>query len=228
MSSGSLPDFIASTTGRAWTFEPNVPAATRAEEATQRAPDEVQEETLAKETVQGGLDEVTERPESSGGTENEDREEEGKRCHHTLLAATTHALTVVKPGDSHQMSTSEEAVPSVAAPQQMPQDAATASAAVPYSAFSVTQETRSVDDTTQMPGQTELQEIDGPQNDLLFLATAQDPVARLPPVEIVRSIPRSQVREHATNLSQTYRRPQQAMIDPREPLVSSPLFLLLL
>ena len=79
MSSGSLPDFIASTIGRAWTFEPNIPAATRAEEATQRAPDEVQEDTLAKDTAQEGLDEVTERPENSGGTESEGREEEGKR-----------------------------------------------------------------------------------------------------------------------------------------------------
>ena len=134
----------------------------------------------------------------------------------------------MKPGDSHQMATSEEAVLSVAAPQQMPQDAATASSAVPGSAFSETQETQSVNDTTQMPGQTELQEMDGPQNDFLFLATAQDPVARLPPVDSVRSIPKSQVREDAINLSQTYRWPQQATVDPREPLVSSPLFLLLL
>ena len=69
MSSGSLPDFITSITGRTWTFEPNVLAAAGStEETTQPVPGDVQE-TVAEETAQEGLGEVSQHLES---------EEEGK------------------------------------------------------------------------------------------------------------------------------------------------------
>ena len=69
MSSKSLPDFITSITGRTWTFEPNVSAAASStEETTQTAPGDVQE-SLAEETAQEGLGEISQHVES---------EEEGK------------------------------------------------------------------------------------------------------------------------------------------------------
>lgn len=102
------------------------------------------------------------------------------------------------------MSTAEEAALSVAAPPQIPQEPATEPAVVPGPAFSGTEQTRSVD--------------------VLFLATALDPVASLPSVNIVSFTPRSQVSEHTAHFSQTYRRqPQPASPDTREPLVRFPM-----
>ena len=124
--------------------------------------------------------------------------------HHTLRATTNHASSVENPRDSHEMSTAEEAVLSVAAPPQIPQEPATEPAVVLGPAFSGTEETRSVDD--------------------LFLATAHDPVASLPSVNTVSFTPRSQVSRHTTHFCQTYRhQPQLEWFDAREPLVRFPL-----
>ena len=68
--------------------------------------------------------------------------------------------------------------------------AAAGSAVVPDPASSETQETQTVESSTPMPGVAEFQEIHGPQEGVLFLATAQAPVASIP-ANIVRETPRS-------------------------------------
>lgn len=79
MSQNSLPEFIARTIGRAWTFQANAPApATTAEELAQTATSAVEEEALAEGTADVGVVEVSQSLESSGVEVSQDLESSGE------------------------------------------------------------------------------------------------------------------------------------------------------